>query len=160
MTKRLTSMTRICACLLAAMVVASASHGEDEPGDAILGLWDDYEQGATIQVFKCEDLYCGKIVALQNPDVDGKPALDVNNPDKSLRSRPVIGVQVLTGFKYSDNTWAGGSAYSPDRGKIYNATLTLEGDTLSVRVKIGPVHKTVEWIRPEKSPEAPSSEKG
>ena len=151
-------MTCFLTALLVTSVFAPGSHGEGSPGDAILGVWDDNFQGATIEVFKCGDLYCGKIVGLQDPEQDGKPVLDAKNPDPKLRSRPVMGVQVLTGFKYGGNdTWAGGSAYSPDRGKTYDATLTLAGNILSVRVKVGPVHKTVEWIRPKKTTDAPKS---
>jgi len=153
-----TWITRIGAFLLMGMVVASASHGQGKPEDAILGAWDDHDQGALIEVFRCGELTCGKIVGLHDPDTDGKPKLDANNPDKDLRSRPIIGLQVLTGFKYGgNNTWTGGSVYSPERGKTYSATLMLVGDRLDVKVSVWPIHKTVEWIRPAKAGEIPKT---
>jgi uncharacterized protein (DUF2147 family) len=148
----------IGAFLLMGMVVASGSRGQSRPEDGILGVWDDHDQGARIEVFRCGELTCGKIVGLNDPDAGGKPKLDANNPDKRLRSRPIIGLQVLTGFKYAgDDTWTGGSVYSPERGKTYSATLTLVEDRLDVKVSVWPVHKTVEWIRPAESGDIPKT---
>ena len=56
--------------------------------DTILGIWDNQEKDAKIEIFKCGDRYCGKIVWLKNPDypqdskdgVPGTPKLDHNNP--------------------------------------------------------------------------------
>ena len=160
MKEKRTMIARVCGCLLLGIVIASACYGQDKPEqDAILGVWDDHDQGARIEVFKCEEAYCGKIVGLHEPDTDGKPKLDEKNHNKDLRSRPIIGLQILTGFKYAgDNKWKDGHVYSPEKGKTYKATLTLVGERLDMKVKVGPVHKTVEWIRPEKTEETPKSE--
>lgn len=149
----------------------AASKAPAGPGDVILGYWYTTDGPAKIQVYKCEEKYCGKIVWLENPLVDGKPALDANNSNQELRSRPILGIPVLTDYTYdtSKQQWTGGVAYSPDRGHEYNAVLSLDGDNLKITVKVGPVHKSEEWTRttaPEedaketKETEAPAKKSG
>jgi len=119
------------------------------PGDTILGYWYTTDGPAKVEVYKCEGKYCGKIVWLEVPEVDGKPVLDTNNSNPELRSRPILGVPVLTDYTYdaSHQEWTGGVAYSPDRGHDYNAILTMDGNKLKITVKVGPVHKSEEWTR-------------
>jgi hypothetical protein len=42
---------------------------------------------------------------------------DVENPDPARRNRPIVGLQVLSGFKPAPNAWEGGQAYDPKKGK-------------------------------------------
>src|SRR6476620_2360378 len=73
-----------------------------------LGIWTNSEKKATFEIYKCGDFLCGKIVSLtaSNDPVTGKPKTDTQNPDPKLKSRPLLGLVFMQGFKYDDeNKW-------------------------------------------------------
>ncbi len=83
----------------------------------VIGKWKLDDGSAIVEVYKSGDAYNGKIVWLEEPnDPDGKPASDTNNPDKSLRSRKLIGLNMLSGLKKNGGEYTGGSIYAPGNG--------------------------------------------
>jgi len=56
--------------------------------DDILGVWNNQEKDAKIEIQKCGEKYCGKIVWLKEPNypegskdgLPGSPKTDHNNP--------------------------------------------------------------------------------
>lgn len=81
---------------------------------------------------------------------DGTPAKDLNNPDKSLRSRQIIGLNMLSGLKKSGNEYKEGKIYDPGNGKTYNCSMKLEGNVLKVRGSLdkrGLLGRTMDWFR-------------
>jgi uncharacterized protein (DUF2147 family) len=129
-----------------------SSYSMDPGKDEILGKWWNHEKDAHIVIYKCGNEYCGKIVWLKEPlDEDGKPKRDKNNPDESLRSRPTLGLDILSGFVFEkDRTWEDGTIYNPRDGKTYSCYLTLLDDNkLKVRgfIGISLIGKTQYWER-------------
>lgn len=108
--------------------------------DAILGVWESGSGKARIKIDKVADKYNGRIVWLREPkDEAGKPKLDKNNPDESLRSKPLLGYSMLKDFSYGgDKNWEEGTIYDPESGSTYSCTITLiDENTLDVRGFIG-----------------------
>ena len=63
--------------------------------------------------------------------MDPKQILDDQNKDKSLRSRPLVGVNILDNFLIKDGdqkTFKGGKIYDPRRGGAYKSSLYLSDD--------------------------------
>jgi len=124
-------------------------------GEGILGLWYTEEKDCKVEIFK----YCGRIVWLKDPlypaDDDmgmaGRPVVDRENPNPALRSRPVMGLQLMEGFAYmGENTWQNGTIYDPERGKTYKCKLILSApNRLDVRGFVGiPLFgRTSHWTR-------------
>ena len=117
-----------------------------------LGVWDAGE--SHIEIYHCGELLCGRIVALDEPlDEDGKTKIDDNNPDPALRTRPIMGMDLIAGFsRKSDRRWVKGTIYDPRDGKTYKCAMTLKKDgTLEVRGYVGLAlfGKTVVWTRIE-----------
>lgn len=115
------------------------------PGD-ILGLWKTDGGDSRLELFKCSDKICGKIVWLKVPHyidaVDGpvgKTKVDWKNPDPAVRKRPILGLQVMKGFTpRSGNRWDNGTCYDPESGKNYKCKMQLAGsDRLVLRGYIG-----------------------
>lgn len=127
------------------------SYSTDTGADQILGTWWNHEKDAHIEIYKCDEKYCGKIIWLKNPTEDGAPKKDKHNPDESLRSRPLKGLDILSGFEYSgDDKWEEGEIYNPRDGKTYSCYLDLlEENRLKVRGFIGfsLIGKTQYWER-------------
>ncbi len=122
-------------------------------GDVILGTWYNGEKDAKIEIYHCDDKFCGKIIWLKNPTEDGHPKLDKHNPDEILQKRGLMGLNILNGFSYKgDKTWEDGQIYNPRDGNTYSCYLKLLDDgSLKVRGYIGfsLIGKTQYWTRPE-----------
>jgi uncharacterized protein (DUF2147 family) len=115
-------------------------------GDEILGEWVTEYGDSRVEIFKKDNQYFGKIVALTEPNylpgevkgMDGKPRLDLNNPKKSLRSNSLIGLELMKNFQFDEDEWIGGSIYDPEDGTSYKCKISLTEDgELHVRGYIG-----------------------
>ena len=117
----------------------------------VVGKWKLSDGSAIVEVYQNGDVYNGKIVWLQNPtEADGSPAVDNNNPDAKLRSRQLIGLNMLSNLKKGDGEYSGGSIYDPGNGKTYNCSMKVEGDVLKVRGSLdkrGLIGRTMDWFR-------------
>ncbi len=121
--------------LLVMILFGSAAFAQE---GRVLGYWLTEEDQSQIEIYKRGDnQYYGKIVWLDEPlEEDGSAKLDVENPDRALRSRPLLGLEILKGFSYdaSKDEWSGGSIYDPENGRTYSAYMRLDGDnTLRMR---------------------------
>ena len=101
----------------------------------MLGYW--LTSGSIVKIEECDGMLCGKIEhVFVEEGVDPKSVLDSNNKDDSLKSRPLIGVNLFVNFPYSDtNTMKlkNGKIYDPGRGKIFKSNLyVLESGNLKV----------------------------
>ena len=134
-----------------ALLMAMGAWAQDTPGDAVLGQWLTEGDKAVVEIFGCDDRYCGKIVWLKEPtNPDSSDVLDTENPDPSKRNRTVLGLNLVWGFRYDESQgWVDGSIYDPDNGKTYSCKMNLEGDTLKVRgyVGISLFGRTTVWKR-------------
>lgn len=117
----------------------------------VIGKWKLDDGSAIVEVYKNGNSFNGKIVWLQNPtEADGSPAVDSNNPDKALRSRQLIGLNMLSGLKKTGSEYSGGKIYDPGNGKTYNCSMKVEGDVLKVRGSLdkkGLIGRTMDWFR-------------
>lgn len=138
----------------------------DLPSDAVTGHWltEEGSKGgrARVEVSRTEDgEIVGEIVWLEEPrfppgePMAGEPKVDLENPDPEKRDRPVLGLEILSGFTYEgDGLWSGGTIYDPANGKTYKARMSLdsaEDDTLDLRGYVGiPLFgRTTTWTRVE-----------
>ena len=119
--------------------------------DAIIGQWINTSGEAHVDIFKKGTKYFGKIVWLKNPkDERGNAKKDVKNPELSLRSRPVLGLEILKDFVFEEGRWTDGKIYDPKTGKTYSCNITQKGpDQLSIRGYIGIslIGRTETWKR-------------
>ena len=136
------------ACVLTIAALLSPAAGSAGGPDAIVGTWLTEEGDSNVAITAgAGGGYAGKVVWLKEPSRDGKPVHDANNGDPALRDRPVLGLEILSGFTATgDGAWAGGMVYSPRAGKSYPAELSLTADgRLQLRVKAGLVSRAIFW---------------
>ena len=140
--------TLLWIAILSLCTSATALHAATN-GDEILGTWVTDSGESKVEIVKNGQIYTGKIVSLREPERDGKPVRDANNTNTALRERPLLGLEILSGFKHTSNgLWTGGTAYSPRRGETYPAELSVTKDNrLDVKVKDGIFTKHVFWTR-------------
>jgi uncharacterized protein (DUF2147 family) len=132
--------------VMTVMLVSLSTYAQD-----VVGKWKLEDGTAIVEVYQQGDVFNGKIVWLQNPtEAGGSPAKDKNNPDEKLRSRQLIGLNMLHGLKKNGREYSGGSIYDPGNGKTYNCSMKVEGDILKVRGSLdkrGLLGRTMDWFR-------------
>lgn len=119
-----------------------------------LGIWTTAGGDSEIRIAPCGPALCGRIVWLKDPyDKHGKPARDTKNPVKAERSRPILGLEIVTAMRPARDDpgqWRDGRIYDPNSGNTYHAEMRLDGaDRLKLRGYIGiPLFgRTTTWTR-------------
>jgi len=117
-----------------------------------VGLWYAEGGAARVAIEPCGEALCGRVVWLRSPlDEDGCELRDRHNPERGLRDRPVVGLEVLRGLSpRPDGTWSDGRIYDPGSGNTYTCFASLEGpNRLRLRGYIGIplIGRTTTWIR-------------
>jgi uncharacterized protein (DUF2147 family) len=120
---------------IASICAVTLSQAQSHP---IEKIWYNAEKTSKIKIFLATDgKYYGQIVWLKNPnDANGQARMDIENPDKAKRSRPMMNLLILHGFTVSaenKNLLEGGKVYDPTNGKTYCGKLTLRENTLDLR---------------------------
>jgi len=122
-----------------------------QKADAILGQWVNPNGQDHILIYKKGNKYFGKLDWIKFPnDEQGKPKTDKNNSDKTLQSRPDLGLELLKDFTFDgDDVWDDGTIYDPKNGKTYSCKLTLDGNNLKIRgyVLFSLFGRTEVWTR-------------
>ncbi len=106
--------------------------------DAIVGKWLNPSGEGQIEIYKKGDKYFGKLAWIKEPNINGKPKLDVKNPNAALQKRSLLNLELLKDFVYEEGKWSDGTIYDPKSGKTYSCNMTMKGnDVLNVRGYIG-----------------------
>ena len=140
--KKLLTATLAGAVAIAALAVPALA------ADPISGRWVTQEKNAIVTIGNCGSSVCGRISKFLETPPDGANQRDVNNPDKSLRSRKLMGLRVLTDLREDGDLWRG-DIYDPEAGKTYRSVIRRKGaNRLEVKGCIGPFCQTQIWTRP------------
>jgi uncharacterized protein (DUF2147 family) len=121
--------------LAAALAFVHAAHAGVDPA---FGDWVTADGGGKVRIEGCPNnpaQACGTLVWLAHPDgPDGKPSRDVKNPNVSLRSRPLVGLPMISGFRNDGvGRWDGGVIYSPGEGRTFKSKMAMgQNGTLKV----------------------------
>ncbi len=125
---------------IAALLLAGGLMAAPEPARAVddgpVGRWATPGVAAIVELAPCSGTagLCGTIRWLwQATDDKGQPRLDSQNADTALRTRPLIGLSILSGLTRTANGGWEGRIYNPEDGQTYRATLRQAGtDALSI----------------------------
>lgn len=150
---------KILMILLAAFLMAApfafAQNALNNAADNILGKYESVQGGDRFRAEiskRADGTYHCQIYWIENP-IDaktGKKALDVKNPDKSLRSVPCDEVVLFHGLKYNaaKKQWDGTKIYDPQRGIRANVTVKfLEDGRLCLRGTILGIGEKAYWTK-------------
>jgi uncharacterized protein (DUF2147 family) len=115
-----------------------------------VGFWSVGEGKSQIQIAPCGEMLCGKIVWLSEPnDNKGRPKLDRNNPDSTLKRQPILGLQILSELKPSadrNDQWEG-NVYNPEDGHTYSVYLRPNDTSMEVEGCLAFFCRTQVWPR-------------
>ncbi|WBA42866.1 DUF2147 domain-containing protein [Hymenobacter canadensis] len=106
-----------------------------------LGVWADDTGDSHIELYRCGEQLCGRLVWLRAPtDANGKPRLDEKHPTPERRTQLLQNLTVLQNLRYNAETdrWEDGEIYDPENGRTYSCYVAAAGkDRLEVKGYIG-----------------------
>jgi uncharacterized protein (DUF2147 family) len=111
----------------------------------VTGRWVTQSKDGVVEIYQCGATICGKLAKFLVPPPNGIGQKDINNPNKALRSRTLLGMNILTGFKEVGNEWKG-QIYDPKSGKTYRSVVYKgKSGNLVVKGCIGPFCQAQTW---------------
>jgi uncharacterized protein (DUF2147 family) len=126
--------------LLAALCLASPAAAQS----SIDGVWRDDGGYVEITVGPCGQARCGRITRIIRTK-PGETDRDRHNDDPALRSRPILGVTILSGLTWRGGAWRG-RVYNPEDGGTYRAEVRPgAGGTLEVKGCLAMICRTRRW---------------
>lgn len=133
-------MRKYVAILL--LILTSGLTFAQSNGDQLINCkWYNLSGTNKIQ-FKKESngTYTARVIWLSEPNgKDGKPRLDLKNPDKSKRTNKLVGTPIVWGLKYANGKWEDGTLYSPTKGITAKGSVTIndKGELVLKGIKFG-----------------------
>jgi uncharacterized protein (DUF2147 family) len=111
--------TIVALCVAIGFSFSSTAYAEVSADDILGRYWLPNRSGE-VELYRQGELYFGRVVAFQEPD-----AMDRNNRDPQLRERPIVGMEMLTKFRFSpgDARWVEGTIYDGNSGRTYACEL-------------------------------------
>lgn len=165
--------------IIALLATSIGARAQDEvplaPPDPIEGIWQTLLL-SEVTIAVCPEGFCGtlsKIIVptegLTEEEIAAANAMpvesftDMRNPDPNLRSRPMLGLQILT-LHYSDKPGIyDGEIYNPQDGNTYSGyveLVSMDQVRLNGCVLYNIVCQGEDWVRviPEPDPVEPVAE--
>ncbi|GAB5348516.1 DUF2147 domain-containing protein [Alteriqipengyuania sp. 357] len=141
-------MKKLLSASLAGAAALAALASPAFAADPIDGRWVTEEKNAIVTIGDCGSSMCGRISKFLKTPPQGADQRDTKNPDKSKRSRKLMGLPILTGLSEDGDLWRG-DIYDPKAGKTYRSVIRRKSaNTLEVKGCIGPFCQTQIWTRP------------
>lgn len=123
---------------------------EPSAKNEITGTWSTVNEEMKIEIYAKGDARYGKIVWMADPtNRIGEPRTDINNPDETLRSRPLMGMDMLYDLHYTDGVWKG-KLYGVRRGITTDVEVKQVNDNLEVEVSYRGFSRKQIWSKATK----------
>lgn len=92
----------------------------------ISGKWISMQNNVIVEIYKENEKFKAKICWFNDADNPSKPMsvrTDWHNPDENLRSRKIVGLDILKDLIYNPKTnrWENGIIYDPQSGREWNS---------------------------------------
>lgn len=130
----------------AGVLCAQGSGAPQAQSSGVLGYWQE-PSGSVLQIAPCGDLVCATLAKISKA---APAAVDGNNPDPALKTRPLCGLTIGTAFRLDGPDKAeDGKLYDPKSGKTYQGAMKSDGDVLHLRGYIGmkAFGRSEDWTR-------------
>ncbi len=117
------------------------------------GRWATPGFGSIVEFAPCtdgKDTLCGRILWLwEEADASKRTRTDKRNPDQSLRSRTLVGIEIVRGLRQTaPGVWSDGALYNPDDGRTYVGAIKLRDGLLELKgCALGVFCQTQVWRR-------------
>jgi uncharacterized protein (DUF2147 family) len=140
---------------------------QDTPADPIEGIWQTLLK-SEVTISACPEGFCGvlsKIIVpegmLSGAEAEAAAAMapeqffDQRNKDPALRSRPMLGLQILTLTRSDKPNVYDGEIYNPEDGNTYSGYVEMRGADvarLNGCVLFNVICRGEDWVRVTATP--------
>jgi uncharacterized protein (DUF2147 family) len=124
------SLMRWITLAVAGLALAAWPAAANDVRPAPYGVWMPEDEESMVEIYDCGDAMCARVVwMLEGRGEDGEILTDIYNPDPALRSKPVLGLEVMTEITPTDEdkVWQG-RVYNPKDGRTYDFWLTVKSE--------------------------------
>lgn len=116
--------------LLSSLLVGLLLFSQTSEND-ILGTWMALDHSVAVAVFKSNGDFRARVVWFDEKLGSGKPMNsrhDVANPNPALRSRKILGMEVLENLQYNPHTasWENGRIYDATTGRHWDSAAKID----------------------------------
>jgi uncharacterized protein (DUF2147 family) len=120
--------------LFLTMFIILTGFNNPVPASRLVGIWESEEENLQIQMFEEKGLFCGRMIYYKcSSDEVMSATTDTENPDKSLRGRKLLGLELVTKLSYQgDDVWDDGKIYDPNSGNTFEARIHLVGPNTAI----------------------------
>jgi uncharacterized protein (DUF2147 family) len=101
--------------------------------DDVLGKWISTDKSVAVQVYRQGNDFKAKVIWFDERLGSGTPMNsrhDTHNPDEKLRTRKVIGMDILNGlnFNSANQRWENGKIYDASSGRTWDTFAEINDD--------------------------------
>lgn len=127
----------------------------NNPATSPVGRWKTFDDAtgklkSIVDITQQNGQFDGTIETLFDPPVPHPTCYVCTGAKKDV---PLVGLQVLWGFRADGDQWSGGLVLDPETGKIYHASIGLEDGGKKLRlhgyIGIPLLGRTEHWVRAE-----------
>jgi uncharacterized protein (DUF2147 family) len=117
--------------LCSSAFVSAGTLDDAAKANRICGKWESTEKNLRVEVYPYKNTFRAKIIWFTGGVTKAKPMetiTDIKNPDPALRSRKVLGIDVVEGLTYNpkSDSWEDGKIYEIQSGKYWSAAASLD----------------------------------
>ena len=121
---------------------AFSADSDQNVDHAVFGLWAS--EGSIFRTYFEHGTVKGEILALREPvytkeesqERAGQVRLDDKNPDKTLTTRTILGINIYSNYQFEDGQWQG-QIYDPESGNTYQSKMKTRSGQLEIRGYVG-----------------------
>ncbi|MFV8607464.1 DUF2147 domain-containing protein [Ralstonia pseudosolanacearum] len=118
---------------------AAMAHAQQASSDAIVGAWEADDGSVKLEMYKAGSEFEARLLygnqVVESDNVTFK--LDAKNPNPALRSRSLKNIVFLSGLRWEDGEWTGGSLYDGSSGRTYTCKVTIKDGKMHLRGYLG-----------------------
>lgn len=124
-------------------LVASAGAVWADARESVFGRWAD--DRSILEISEHDGYLSARVIALDDPVYRegeafgpvGEARRDDLNPDDAKRQQPILGIELLSDYRFEDGRWQG-QIYDAESGKVYSSNMRVgRNGELKMRGYIG-----------------------
>lgn len=117
--------------LLPALAVVVAPGAWADARDSVFGHWAG--DRSILEISERDDELSARVIAIDDPVYRegeefgpvGAARRDDLNPDESQRQRPLLGIELLSEYRFKNGKWQG-RIYDPESGNTYSSNMRVD----------------------------------
>ena len=104
------------------------------PKERLVGMWEAEDRDLQIEIFEDGGAFSGRMTYFKcTSDEIMRTSKDIENPNKALRSRNLLGLTLVTKLNYQgENVWDDGKIYDPNSGNTFEARIHLIDENTAI----------------------------